>query len=139
LHKDVAVSEFFLPEPEDYWEGCWGAIRDYELYVCIDLRHSTKDIVAGIRSILSKRREDERRRISLYPEYITVWDLRQKGKTADEIAPKLWPDENATKGGRGPYGDKGTLIQRVYDYEAAANDLIEKSFPAKQRQPKIQK
>jgi hypothetical protein len=74
-----------------------------------------------------------------HKEYLQVWDLRQQGQTADEIAPSLWPDENATKGGRTHYGERGALIQRVYDYEKAANELVKNSFRSKRRAPKIKK
>ena len=116
-----------------------GIPDDCKIYVEIDARCKLEMIVADLRKELPKYLRGGRDQLKLYKSYLEVWDLRRKDKTADEIAPKLWPDENATKGGRGRYGDKGALIQRVYDYEDAANDLIEKSFPAKQPRPKIQK
>jgi hypothetical protein len=71
---------------------------------------------------------------------LEVWDLRNEKLTDTQIAQRLWPDEYATNGGRDSgTGDKGSLIQRVYDYKDAADKLIENSFPRKRRSPKIKK
>jgi len=89
------------------------------------------------RNQVSTRR---RRRLDKLDSYLAVWDLRREGLSADEIAPKLWPTEYTKKGGRdSAAGDKGPLIQRVYDYEQAAQKLIEESLPPRKRSPKIKK
>jgi hypothetical protein len=67
-----------------------------------------------------------------------VWDLRREELTDTQIAQRLWPDEYATNGGRDSgTGDKGSLIQRVYDYYDAVKKLIDNSF--QRRSPKIKK
>ncbi len=69
-----------------------------------------------------------------YKDYLTVWDLRQQGKTQNKIAEIVWPDEYKAKGGSDyTTGEKGFLIQRVSDHQKAAQKLIEASFPPRTR------
>ena len=85
-----------------------------------------KEVKKLDRSAKKLARSAMRNRPDKSDDYLAVWDLRQQGLTADEIAPKLWPKEWTKKGGRAShYGDKGPLIQRVYDHEKAAQKLID--------------
>jgi hypothetical protein len=116
-----------------------GIPKEHLIVIEVDKRFKISSILSAVRKQLQEHKRKSRDQIRLYEAYLNVWDLWQQGRTADEIAPKLWPDENATKGRRTHYGERGTLIQRVYDYERAANELIENSFPPKPRTPKIKK
>jgi hypothetical protein len=116
-----------------------GIPKEHLIVIEVDNRSKIESTLSAIRKQLQEHRKKSRDQIRLYKEYLQVWDLRQQGQTADEIAPSLWPDENATKGGRTHYGERGALIQRVYDYEKAANELVKNSFRSKRRAPKIKK
>ncbi|MEE8112758.1 MAG: hypothetical protein V3T23_00245 [Nitrososphaerales archaeon] len=120
------------------------------LYLSIDLTCDLpmESILATIKRALRQAFHDRRnqvstrrrRRLDKLDSYLAVWDLRREGLSADEIAPKLWPTEYTKKGGRdSAAGDKGPLIQRVYDYEKAAQKLIDESIPPRKRSRKIKK
>src|SRR5262249_54009344 len=115
-------------------------LRHHEIAVVIDTRHAPDTILSEIESLLQDYQPRKRHHFKLYADYLAIWDLREEGLTDSEIAQKLWPDKYATMGGRDSgTGDKGSLIQRVYDYKDAVDKLIEDSFPAKKRSPKIKK
>lgn len=115
-------------------------LADHEVTVLIDTRSGSKEIIAELKVQLRPYQAKQRKQVKKYRDYLAVWDLRQKGLTADAIAPKLWPEEYENIGGRdSDTGEKGALIQRVYDYEKAAQRLIEESFPRRKRSPKIKK
>jgi hypothetical protein len=119
----------------DFWTPF--QLREHEIAVVIDTRYSPGEITPELKEILEARKYKQRHHVRLYPHYLAVWDLRKEGLTDTQIAQRLWPDEYATNGGRdSATGDKGSLIQRVYDYESAATKLIENSFPSKRRSPK---
>ena len=115
--------------------------QEHELAVVIDTRHGAKLILSELKKKLQRYKSKERHQISNYKDYLSVWDLRQKGWTDSQIARKLWPKDWKRIGGRDPsIGVKGPLIQRVHDYEKAARKLIKDSFPPhKKRPPKIKK
>ena len=115
-------------------------LRHHEIAVVIDTRHALSTIVSEIKSLLQDYQLRKRHRFDLYPDYLAVWDLREDGLTDTQIAQKLWSDEYTTNGGRDSgTGEKGSVIQRVYDYENAVKELIENSYPDKRRSPKIKK
>jgi hypothetical protein len=111
----------------------------HEVIVLIDTRFTLTEILADLkvqlRPYLSSQREQARK----YRDYLTVWDLRQQGISADEIASKLWPDKYVTNKRDSGTGDKGALIQSVYDRAAAAQELIDASVPPRKRSRKIKK
>jgi hypothetical protein len=137
LSSDPILDEI-LGEGKIQWET---TIPDkFKITVEIDARCKLQTILEelkrGLRAHLSKGRD----RVKKYKSYLEVWDLRNEKLTDTQIAQRLWPDEYATNGGRDSgTGDKGSLIQRVYDYKDAADKLIENSFPRKRRSPKIKK
>jgi len=114
------------------------------LYLSVDLtcNRTVESLLAlidkEVRQAFPKRQT--RQRIDMVESYLAVWDLRQQGLTADSIALKLWPAEYEKIGGRdSKIGYKGPLIQRVSDYEKAAQKVIKKSFPPRKHSPKIKK
>jgi hypothetical protein len=115
--------------------------NENQVIALLDTRCKLEDIVSELRVWLSPYVSKQRDQIAKYGDYLAVWDLRQQGKTQDEIARSLWPDEYKLKGGRDPdlSERKGALLQRVHDHENAAQKLIDASFPSKTRQPKKQK
>jgi len=122
-HPDAVEPAVVIPE-------------EHQLAVVVDNRCSLEDIVSGLKAYLPP--SQKRSQLKKYKDYLAVWDLRQKGLTDSQIAQKLWPKELSRVGGRYEQ-NKGPLIQRVYDYEKAAQTLIEESFPPKKRPPKIKK
>ena len=120
-------------EDETYYE-IHPPYAERKLNLVIDTRYDIQKIVAELKKILKDKKLKQRQRFELYPDYLKVWDLREEGLTDSQIAQKLWPDDYAADGGRDSgTGDKGALIQRVYDYESAAQRLIDNSFPLKKR------
>jgi len=141
LRKTDAVSEISDIRGEEPWE-VWtpSELQEHEIAVQIDTRYSEKEILSQLKRVLKTYRPKQRNQIKKYKDYFAVWVLRKGGRTADEIAPELWPKEYEKIGGRNPdTAEKGALIQRVYDYEKAVQKLIDQSFPPKSRPPKIQK
>ena len=62
--------------------------------------------------------------LDIYLDCFKVRDMF-KDKTADQIAPLLWPSEWEKHGGRDTItGEKGALIQRAYAYRDRAKDII---------------
>jgi hypothetical protein len=125
-------------EPWDVWTP--SLLKEYEIAVEIDTRYALDEIQDGVREVISSYKSNNRHHVRLYPDYLAVWDLRREGLTDTQIAEKLWPEDYETIGGRDcDTGEKGSLMQRVHDYEKAAKKLIENSFPPKKRSPKIKK
>jgi len=134
-HSDFGVHYSGHPYDEEPGQLTAG---EHQVIAVIDTRCKLEEIISELKTGLSPYLAKGRNQISKYKDYLAVWDLRQKGRTADEIAPELWPEENESKGGRDfDTGEKGPLIQRVYDHEKAAQDLIDKKFPLR-RQRKLQ-
>jgi hypothetical protein len=111
----------------------------HEIAVVIDTRHASGTILSEIKSLLQDYQPRKRHYLTLYPEYLAVWDLRKEGLTDAQIVEQLWPDLYETIGCRDDIGNKTFVLQRVYDYESAANILIKDSFPPKRHFPKIKK
>ena len=111
----------------------------HEVVALIDSRFSLKEILADLKVELRPYLTKQREQVRKYKDYLAVWDLRQKGLTAEEIASKLWPNDYEERGGRDDIGGKSTLTQKVYDYEQAAQKLIDESFPSRKRPRKIKK
>ena len=112
----------------------------HEVIALIDTRFSLREIVTDLKAQLHPYLTTQRVQVRKYKDYLAVWDLRQQGLTDDDIARKLWPTEYEKIGGRdSTIGDKGPLIQRVYDHAKAAQKLIEESFPPRKRSPKVKK
>jgi hypothetical protein len=123
-------------EPWDFWMP--SQLKEHEIAVVIDTRYSLSEIKSELKDLLEVRKDKQRHHVRLYPDYLAVWDLRKEGLTDTQIAQRLWPDEYATNGGRDSgAGDKGSLIQRVYDNYDAVKKLIDNSF--QRRSPKIKK
>ena len=107
------------------------------LFLMVDLEHTVKNLVPLIKdeiirlkkSLPRRKKPVKRKHLSRLDKYLAVWDLRQKGLTAEEIAPKLWPTEYEQKGGRDDIGGKSALSQMVYDYKKAAQRLIDSIQP----------
>jgi hypothetical protein len=136
--KNIPVYEIPPHVPEEAWDLWWTPSNKYEIAVGIDTRYPTSKITSELKKILGEHKANQRQQLKLYPSYITVWDLRSEVLTDTQIAQRLWPDEYATNGGRDSgTGDKGSLIQRVYDYYDAVKKLIDNSF--QRRSPKIKK
>lgn len=104
----------------------------------VDLEHTAENLaplvkneIIRLQKSLPKRKASvKRKHPTKYDLYLRVWHFRQQRIPADEIAPKLWPKEWAEQGGRNShYGEKGPLIQRVYDYEKACQKLIDSIQP----------
>src|SRR5262249_16210098 len=120
-------------EDETHWD-VRPPFDEYQLPLLIDARYDTDRIVSELKEILKNHKPKNRHQTRLYKWYLAVWDLRKDGLTDTAIAQRIWPDEYAAIGGRDSgTGDKGALIQRVYDYESAAQRLIDNSFPLKKR------
>ena len=120
-------------EDETHWD-VRPPFDEYQLPLLIDARYDTDRIVSELKEILKYHRPKNRHQTRLYKWYLAVWDLRKDGLTDTAIAQRIWPDEYSAIGGRDSgTGDKGALIQRVYDYESAAQRLIDNSFPLKKR------
>jgi hypothetical protein len=139
LKENPTELERIFAENPDLFGVDSGIPKEHMVVVEVDIRAKIVAILSALRKQLREHKKKSRDQVRLYKDYLSVWDLRQQGQTADEIAPSLWPDENPTKGGRTPYGEKGSLIQRVYDYEQAANKLIKNSFLVKKRPRNIKK
>jgi hypothetical protein len=99
----------------------------------LDLTKPLYSLRAGVEAEIKRlAKSATRKRLDKFDNYISVWDLRREGLSADEIVPKLWPKEYLKKGGRDSHiGDKGPLIQRVYDCANAAQNLIDSIRPQK--------
>jgi hypothetical protein len=142
LKKAGAVFEIDKSmQGEDSWDF-WTPfqLKEHEIAVMIDTRYGLSEIASELKEILEIRKCNQRHRVRLYPDYLAVWDLRKEGLTDTQIAQRLWPDEYATNGGRDSgIGNKGYLIQRVYDYYDAIEKLIENSFPPRRPSRKIKK
>lgn len=116
------------------------SLKEHEVLLVVDSRFSFEEIQRALKQDLRPYLTTSRKHVKTYGSYLHVWDLRQKGWSADKIAPKLWPGEYEQLGGRDiDLGEKGPLIQRVYDQEKAAQSLIDKSFPPRRKPPKIKK
>lgn len=117
-------------------EGISLTIKENELVLVIDTRSKVQDVVSEVKENLRAYQSQQRDQVRKYKDYLAVWDLRQQGRTADKIAPLLWPEEHEEKGGRdAKLGEKGALVQRVYDHESAAQKLIDETFPPRKTQP----
>jgi hypothetical protein len=110
------------------------AAGEHEVIVVLDTRGKMKEITSELAARLDPYLSEQRPRISKYKDYLDIWDLWQKGYSADEIALKLYPEEYETKGGRDvDTGEKGSLDQKVYDRKDAAQKLIDETFPQRNR------
>lgn len=117
-------------DPSDVWTPY--LLGQHEFAVQIDTRYRQSEIVSEFRALLNDVLSKSRLQIQKYPEYLQVWDLWQKGLTDTQIAKKLWPEEYARGMGRDSHtGEKGLLMQRVYDHRHAAQQLIDNTFPTK--------
>lgn len=104
--------------------------REHQVIVVFDTRCKWEEISSALKQELEPHLSKRRNQILKYRDYLAVWDLWQKNYSADEIAPKLWPEEDETKGGRDvDTGEKGSLLQRVYDHKNAVEELIDEAFP----------
>jgi Family of unknown function (DUF6499) len=114
--------------------------QEHKVTVDIDARCKLQTILAELKKTLPAHLAKGRDHLKKFESYLEVWDLRKEGLTDTQIAQRLWPDEYATNGGRDSgIGNKGYLIQRVYDYYDAIEKLIENSFSPRRRSPKITK
>src|SRR5262249_19001142 len=86
LKKSVAVSEI----DQDMLRE--DLLRHHEIAVVIDTRHAPDTILSEIESLLQDYQPRKRHHLKLYPDYLAVWDLREKGVTDSQIAQQLWPD-----------------------------------------------
>lgn len=115
-------------------------LQDHEIAVQIDTRFNSKEILSSVKKILATVQPNKKPHMDKYKDYLAVWDLRQEGKTLNETAAMVWPEQYKIKGGSDyDTGEKGVLIQRASDHEKAAQKLIEATFPLKKRSPKIKK
>lgn len=108
------------------------------LFLVVDLEHTVenlipllKDEIIRVRKSLPRRKNSvKRKHPGRLAPYRKVHDLRRQGLSDSAIAQELWPNEWLQKGGRvSEYGEKGPLIQRVYDYAKAATKLINSIQP----------
>jgi hypothetical protein len=109
-------------------------LQEHEIAIQIDTRFGKEEIVYSVEKLLGNIQPKKKLHVKKYKNYLAVWDLRQQGKTQNEIAEIVWPVEYKTKAKAvSDYvtAEKGFLIQRASHHEKAAEKLIEASFPAK--------
>lgn len=128
-----------LPPPKEWGprllEGGWSPPKRIHLTINLDvasekviLERVRKEVryYQKLRKILGLSPTLRRYHLDIYPDCFKVHDLFEvEGKTADEIAPLMWPREYEKHGGRDTTtAEKGALIQRAYDYRDRAKEII---------------
>jgi hypothetical protein len=131
LEKQGAAAEIGKAEPGDDSADVWPLLEKHEIAVAIDTRYNIDEIINGVKEVISAYQSNNRYHVELFPDYLRVWQLRKDKVSRRKIASSLWP--------HGYKKNKANAIQKTHYCEKKFQELIDESFPAKKRSPKIKK